>query len=877
MNTQTPTPLFLTARGTEQLKPWMVSYTQLALVESCQRKWWFKYVKQLPDPTGAGAAFGSKLHALAEKYITEGADLTDDRIGKLVALAENRGYIPTHSNFLAADGKILIEHKFKALIGHGVDAIPLAGAVDILDVTDPDRLYTGDHKTGKSLRYVKTEEQLRLDQQLSIYLKVMVDEHYNGKPPARLEAAHIVYLSEGPLHVERVGPVSIPWEQVQDTWSGIEKQVPVIRGLAAETSVNRIPGNRARCSDYGGCPFRDVCHATLDSTSYFSTPSTPSTTPASKKEDMSDQNPPNTAGIPNYLQKLQALRNRNATGGMNPGGRTTAPAPATVAAPAPATATKPTLEEYQKNFKVPQKPEAPRTEPPPVIVVGTDALGTILPALERAVETGAARRHEGRSPDARRFTKEEVAEARAQEATPASAGAIEGMSRDAVLYALSKRGFTEQQIERASVETVRTILDEGYGSEDCSILPNGSLKVFKPTEGAVRNIDPVRAEEQDAAEAELAAAAEERRRLKKEQAERELAEQQAAEEAEQKRVAALQAEARRQLAAASAPTTDPRTNGEPFGITHWNGEPVRGNTVTPTDKSRARKRRGSRQLLVDELKLYSLKEYEDMSVEAVEQVMADVERQLREGAGAEGGPPVRRPIFNANTPERKAEIEAQARFDALELKGVPMDGMEAWNNVGVVGFVWRHAEGKLTHYQTLAHFLRDVCATPGGTFALDFGADQANRRKFVQVELDLLPSVLKSVYESLTAEGRGAKFEDPVFEAPPKPTEEQTQTLTTQMGQQVFILVDATAQWALPMEQHLLPAMKQYEKKKGIPYYDMQPFNDGAKFVAGCLMLEEFELEPGNWYSIQGQHPWRQYVLEILSRDPRVRFIYGTR
>lgn len=838
----TPTPLFLTARGTDQLRPWTVSYSQLALVESCQRKWWFKYVKQLPDPTGAGAAFGSKLHALAEKRITEGAELTDDRIGKLVALAENRGYIPTHSNFQAADGKIKIEYKFKALVGHGVDALPLTGAVDILDVTDPDRLYTGDHKTGKSLRYVKTEEQLRLDQQLSIYLKVAVDEHYGGKPPTHLEAAHIVYLSEGPLHVERVGPVSIPWEQVQDTWSGIEKQVPVIRGLAAETSVNRIPGNRARCNDYQGCPFRDVCHATLDSTS-FSTPSTTNITPVSKKEDMSNQDPQN-AGLPNYLQKLQALRSRNAAGGMNPGGRTAesapAPAPATVAAPAPATVApaKPTLEEYQKNFKVPQKSEAREQEAahfPPV-----------------SAERGAL------------------------------PNVLTGMSRDAVLYALSKRGFTDQQIARATVETVRIIMDEGYGSEDCSILPNGTLKVFKPTEGAVRNIDPVRAEER-AAEEELAAAAEERRRLKKEQAEleaRKLAEQQAAEEAEQKRVAALQAEARRQLAAASTPTTDPRTNGEPFGTTHWNGETVQGTPAAASaasTKDRARKRRGSRQLLVDELKLYSLKEYEDMSIEAVDMIMQDVERQLREGAGAEGGPPVRRPIFNANTPERKAEIEAQARFDALELKGVPMDGMDAWNNVGVVGFVWRHAEGKLTHYQTLAHFLRDVCSAPGGTFALDFGADQANRRKFVQVELDLLPSVLKSVYESLTAEGRGAKFEDPVFEAPPKVTEEQIQTLTTQMGQQVFILVDAAAQWALPMEQHLLPAMKQYEKKKGIPYYDMQPFNDGAKFVAGCLMLEEFELEPGNWYSIQGQHPWRQYVLEILSRDPRVRFIYGTR
>ena len=463
------------------------------------------------------------------------------------------------------------------------------------------------------------------------------------------------------------------------------------------------------------------------------------------------------------------------------------------------------------------------------------------------------------------------------EAPPAAAPAP---AEATVQYTLLKRGFTDQQIARATVDTIRTIMDEGYGSEDCSILPNGTLKVFKPTEGAVRNIDPVRAEERDTeAERQRKEATEDQ--LSDEQAAQEEDDRKAAEVAEQKRVAALQAEARRQLAAASnpasTPTTDPRTNGESFGTTHFNGEPVRGNTATPADKSRARKRRGSRQLLVDELKLYSLKEYEDMSVEAVEQVMADVERQLREGAGAEGGPPVRRPIFNANTPERKAEIEAQARFDALELKGVPMDGMEAWNNVGVVGFVWRHAEGKLTHYQTLAHFLRDVCATPGGTFALDFGADQANRRKFVQVELDLLPSVLKSVYESLTAEGRGAKFEDPVFEAPPKPTEEQTQTLTTQMGQQVFILVDATAQWALPMEQHLLPAMRQFEKKKGIPYYDMQPFNDGAKFVAGCLMLEEFELEPGNWYSIQGQHPWRQYVLEILSRDPRVRFIYGTR
>ena len=315
-DTPTPTPLLLTARGTDQLRPWTVSYSQLTMVESCQRKWWFKYVKQLPDPTGAGARFGSSLHALVEKRITADVELTDDRIGKLVGIAESRGYIPTHAEFLASYGKIKIEHKFKAWMGHGVDALPLTGAVDILDVRDPDRVYVGDNKTGKSLKYTKTEEQLRLDQQLSIYLKAAVDEFYDGKPPASLEAAHIVYLSEGPFHVERTGPVQIPWEQVQSTWSGIEKQVPVIRDLAVETSVNRIPGNKARCNDYGGCPFRDVCHGTLDNT-IFSTPQT-------KKEEP----------VKNAMEMLAKFRaNSAARGGLNPGrpNSEAAPAPAPVA------------------------------------------------------------------------------------------------------------------------------------------------------------------------------------------------------------------------------------------------------------------------------------------------------------------------------------------------------------------------------------------------------------------------------------------------------------------------------------------------------------------------------------------------------------------
>lgn len=264
-------------------KPWKVSYSQLSMVsekEGCRRKWWFKYVAKVPEIQKKGAAFGTNMHAGIQHYLQDGEMVKEPgRIKDLLQLAIDREYLPTPEQYQEAQKQspptIGVEQRFAIDITPEDEtraAVQIVGSIDLLGLRE---IYIGphsgfgrsisvtDHKSMKNTRFMKTEDQLKHDWQTAIYLKAAQELSGWSTPADVLTVRHLAYMSEGPLQIHEIGPVSLSWDEVNNSWGEAQEEVFSIWDLASEETVDKIEGNRARCEDFGGCPFKDVCHGTL--------------------------------------------------------------------------------------------------------------------------------------------------------------------------------------------------------------------------------------------------------------------------------------------------------------------------------------------------------------------------------------------------------------------------------------------------------------------------------------------------------------------------------------------------------------------------------------------------------------------------------------
>jgi len=149
-----------------------------------------------------------------------------------------------------------------------VDGVRLTGFVDWMV---PSRAAVIDHKSVKNKRYRLSEAKMRMDPQLMLYAKLLLDFlRENGLPvPKEVEIRHVNYLKDlGTPKGERVSlnsrgqPIFVTVEHVEEQWQSL---VAVGHDMVKWSKVeaeswDRVPCKGTECARmYGGCPFATIC------------------------------------------------------------------------------------------------------------------------------------------------------------------------------------------------------------------------------------------------------------------------------------------------------------------------------------------------------------------------------------------------------------------------------------------------------------------------------------------------------------------------------------------------------------------------------------------------------------------------------------------
>jgi hypothetical protein len=250
-----------------------VSASQVQTFESCNRKWWFQKVQQIPDRTDTSSRdLGTEVHAILESYLkggptpSMGSPLLAERIA-----ASGLIHLPQPGPELQVEQLLDPPLLFAG-------ETPWEGKIDWLtqptEYTDPvtgqhwHQFQVGDHKTTKNFRYAKSSSELRTLTQFVSYaywkaLQVWGPGVFT-QGGYRIMGTHVYYHTQP----ENLGARAARSKRV-DCWletkdipalvSALNRTVADMVVTATKTNQEDVPGERATCGAFGGCPFRMQC------------------------------------------------------------------------------------------------------------------------------------------------------------------------------------------------------------------------------------------------------------------------------------------------------------------------------------------------------------------------------------------------------------------------------------------------------------------------------------------------------------------------------------------------------------------------------------------------------------------------------------------
>ncbi|HXB28081.1 MAG TPA: PD-(D/E)XK nuclease family protein [Gemmatimonadaceae bacterium] len=267
-----------------------LSASQIQTFTECQRKWAWRVLDGVEEPPNKAAELGGQVHAELEKYLR----------GESIDFTTELGYIAASGlQHLPAPGTpgLLIEQEFhfEGPSGHTY--------LGYKDLEEPG--IVTDHKTTSDLRWQKTEDELRLDIQATLYAV----DYFRKHPEEPHVGLRWVYYQTKNTRKSAVTHIRVSQAEVWQRFLAIE-QIAEQMDAATQPKENGepvraldLPPNINHCSAYGGCPHQGRCNLS----------------PFDKMRSHVEQN------------KLTALLKNKTNGAAQP-----APGAAPAAAPAPA-------------------------------------------------------------------------------------------------------------------------------------------------------------------------------------------------------------------------------------------------------------------------------------------------------------------------------------------------------------------------------------------------------------------------------------------------------------------------------------------------------------------------------------------------------------
>lgn len=285
----------------------------------CPRKWWYEKVAKIRTPSTASQALGTRMHAVVEVRLLEGAwpetgralDL-GRRDGMWCVTSQILEIAAVHEDRLASmaghEGSTGVEHLIKRAPGD-----PVFGALPSYMVCDwwDDTPRVVDHKSTKDLTagYHLTAEGLQRHPQMLMYAAGL---WWDDKPPV-VQVSHLYYRTQGDP-AGRALDTEVTWQQVEDAMGRIRDRSHDMLAHAKVAAANEVPYSRSACGKYGGCPHIAYCPVhqgaspfhtadtghTMDMKALLAgkTPAAPAPTPASSFAPPDEATPPAATPAP---------------------------------------------------------------------------------------------------------------------------------------------------------------------------------------------------------------------------------------------------------------------------------------------------------------------------------------------------------------------------------------------------------------------------------------------------------------------------------------------------------------------------------------------------------------------------------------------------
>jgi hypothetical protein len=287
---------------------WHLSASQIDLFRLCPRKWFFKYITKLKEPSKGFLTLGKALHGVAERYLLKYAELYPQGWSVAIKPAEaswvqaaataaiETGIWPAAPGaFVEYPVCLLVGEEYQDKLGNPTLAEPEVYAAEdgerrvrpapspllhpgtcyisgFIDYYAPAHILKAhpvihDHKTAKNRRYGKTKESVQNSVQLKLYAWFI----HRKTGWMDVESAYNVFLKDADLGSLRADKSDIVY-QVSDTyraealrvfWQGIladHQKVSVLRTWTGDRwGQIEVRLDTDACAAYGGCPFKPLC------------------------------------------------------------------------------------------------------------------------------------------------------------------------------------------------------------------------------------------------------------------------------------------------------------------------------------------------------------------------------------------------------------------------------------------------------------------------------------------------------------------------------------------------------------------------------------------------------------------------------------------